>query len=89
MSLTIPRGLSFGRVKAILDEIGKEKLKLERLKFWQRDGAAKLLSGNDVLVLAETGGGKSIIFWLYASARPDEIILVISPLKMLERNMVS
>jgi len=88
MSSVIRRDWAKTAKLAALDKIGHEKLGYE-LKDWQRNATAALLSGEDVLLLVATGGGKSLIFYLYALARPHDIIIVVSPLKMLEKNMVS
>jgi superfamily II DNA helicase RecQ len=59
------------------------------LKEWQKEATAHLLSGDDVLLTAPTGSGKSLPFHLYALARPEESVIVVSPLNMLEKDMVS
>jgi superfamily II DNA helicase RecQ len=84
----IPQDWARDAKLAALDKIGSERLNYE-LKDWQRSGAARLLSGEDVLLLVATGAGKSLLFYLYALARPQELIIVVSPLKMLEKDMVS
>ena len=71
----------------VLDQIAETKLGI-KLREWQRLGTAQLLSGKNVLLLVATGSGKSTLFSLYALARPRAIVLVISPLKLLQDNMV-
>lgn len=71
-----------------LDRIAEDKLGIT-LHEWQRLGTARLLSGKDVLLLIATGSGKSMLFYLYALVRPQDVILVISPLKLLQEDMVS
>lgn len=71
-----------------LDQIAEKKLGI-KLHEWQRLGTAQLLSGKNVLLLVATGSGKSTLFSLYALARPRDVVLVISPLKLLQDNMVS
>jgi ATP-dependent DNA helicase RecQ len=88
MSLIVQHDWQTAAQLANLDKIAKEKLGYD-LKDWQRSETDKLLSGKDVLLLAPTGGGKSLLFYLYAHVRPRDIIIVVSPLKMLEKNMVS
>ncbi|EUC59336.1 DEAD/DEAH-box helicase [Rhizoctonia solani AG-3 Rhs1AP] len=85
--LSVPREWSLGQIRQHLKSIAREKFTYG-LKGWQDLGAAKLLKGQDVMLLIATGEGKSTVFQLYALARPKDIILVVSPLKMLEENMV-
>ncbi|KAG8711447.1 hypothetical protein FRC08_015876 [Ceratobasidium sp. 394] len=89
MAHDIPRDLGKTEKLAALDEIATERLGGLTLKSWQGEAVCELLTGNDVLLLAPTGAGKSLLFYLYALARPTEVVLVVSPLKMLEKNMVS
>ncbi|KAF8605762.1 P-loop containing nucleoside triphosphate hydrolase protein [Ceratobasidium sp. AG-I] len=70
----------------VLDRIAETKLGI-KLQEWQRLGTAQLLSGKNVLLLVATGSGKSTLFLLYALARPQAIVLVILPLKLLQDNM--
>ncbi|KAG8734622.1 hypothetical protein FRC12_018451 [Ceratobasidium sp. 428] len=70
-----------------LDRIAKAELDIDLHK-WQREGTARILDGIDVILTIATGSGKSTLFQLYALARPEQIVLVISPLKLLQRNMV-
>ncbi|KAG8725212.1 hypothetical protein FRC09_006046 [Ceratobasidium sp. 395] len=70
-----------------LDRIAKAELDIDLHK-WQREGTARILDGIDVILTIATGSGKSTLFQLYALARLEQIVLVISPLKLLQRNMV-
>lgn len=88
MSSVIPREWAGDAKLAALDKIGSENLHYE-LKDWQQSGAEKLLSGQDVLLLIATGAAKSLLFYVYAFARPTEFVIVVSPLKMLEKDWVS
>lgn len=55
---------------------------------WQIEGIQKALEGNDVIVIAGTGSGKSLIFQALAVIINDGIILIISPLKNLINEQV-
>ncbi|QRV99601.1 DEAD/DEAH box helicase [Ceratobasidium sp. AG-Ba] len=87
-TLLISKEWSEPEIEAALDSVAQGNLGYE-LKEWQRSGTANLLCGNDVLLLAETGAGKSTLFELYALARPEEIVIVVAPLKLIEQNMVA
>ncbi|CEL58708.1 Bloom syndrome protein homolog OS=Drosophila melanogaster GN=mus309 PE=1 SV=1 [Rhizoctonia solani AG-1 IB] len=85
--LSVPREWHIEQIQQHITSIAHEKFDYG-LKEWQELGAAKLLKGHDVMLLVATGEGKSTVFQLYALARPKDIIIVVSPLKMLEENMV-
>ena len=59
---------------------------------WQVEAALKVLEGNDGIVLAGTGKGKTIVFALLGLAAElsgsDGYFLVISPLKVLQHDQV-
>ncbi|ESK89672.1 atp-dependent dna helicase [Moniliophthora roreri MCA 2997] len=59
---------------------------------WQLDAAIKILKGHDVIVVAGTGAGKSLIFAIVAIASAavgfPGVVLVICPLKALQRDQV-
>jgi ATP-dependent helicase YprA (DUF1998 family) len=55
---------------------------------WQIDVAEALLLGIDSVVIAGTGSGKTIPFMLPLLLHPDKMVLVISPLKVLQRDQV-
>ena len=83
----------------------KEKVEEERLKEetkkrfgyhphdWQLRAAVKVLEGNDGVVIAGTGKGKTIIFALLGLAAELSMTnghyVVVSPLKSLEGDQVS
>lgn len=56
---------------------------------WQSQVIYKVKSGYDSIVVAGTGYGKSIIFEGLAAADKGKMVVVISPLKALERDQVS
>ena len=55
---------------------------------WQLDVAESLLLGLDSIVIAGTGSGKTIPFMLPLLVHPAKMVLVISPLKVLQRDQV-
>jgi ATP-dependent helicase YprA (DUF1998 family) len=83
----------------------KEKVEEERLRErmkesfdyyphdWQLQAAVKVLEGNDGIVIAGTGKGKTIIFALLGLAaelsKTDGHFIIVSPLKSLEGDQVS
>ena len=60
---------------------------------WQAKVTEKVLEGNDVIAIAGTGAGKSLIFAMLAIAAElagfEGIIMVICPLKSLQKDQVS
>lgn len=50
---------------------------------WQLDVVEALLRGDDVVCIAPTGAGKTLSFWLILLARPNTIVVVITPLNIL------
>ena len=55
---------------------------------WQLDVAEALLLGLDSVVIAGTGSGKTIPFMLPLLHLPDKMVLIISPLKVLQTDQV-
>jgi ATP-dependent helicase YprA (DUF1998 family) len=55
---------------------------------WQLDVAEALLLGLDSIVIAGTGSGKTIPFMLPLLIHPEKMILILSPLKVLQRDQV-
>jgi ATP-dependent helicase YprA (DUF1998 family) len=55
---------------------------------WQLDVAEAILLGLDCVVIAGTGSGKTIPFMLPLLLHPDKMALIISPLKVLQRDQV-
>ncbi|KAF8239110.1 hypothetical protein L208DRAFT_994930, partial [Tricholoma matsutake] len=51
---------------------------------WQLDVAEALLLGIDSVVIAGTGSGKTILFMLPLLSNPEKMVLIISPLKILQ-----
>ena len=61
-------------------------------KGWQIKVAEKVLEGNDAIVIAGTGAGKSLVFAMLAVAAElaefDGMVIVICPLKSLQKDQV-
>jgi bloom syndrome protein len=55
---------------------------------WQLDVTEATLLGLDSVVIAGTGSGKTIPFMLPLLLNPDKMALVLSPLKVLQRDQV-
>jgi superfamily II DNA helicase RecQ len=56
---------------------------------WQAHAIDKLLGGDDILISAGTGSGKSLVFQSLALAKPDAVlVLVIAPLNALMETQV-
>ena len=55
---------------------------------WQLDVAEALLLGIDTVVIAGTGSGKTIPFMLPLVLNREKMVLIISPLKVLQRDQV-
>jgi superfamily II DNA helicase RecQ len=73
-----------------LDEIRSkvnQKFQLEGRRY-QLEEMLAILNGRDVLVIAGTGSGKSLVFQGLCAVNEDGIVLVISPLKALMHNHV-
>ena len=71
-----------------LDAQLRERFGLEKFRPWQREAIEALLEGKRrVLVVAPTGGGKSLCYQLPALCR-DGVTVVISPLIALMRDQV-
>ena len=56
---------------------------------WQLDVTEAILLGLDSTVIAGTGSGKTIPFMLPLLAHPEKIVIIISPLKVLQQDQVS
>ncbi|PPR04750.1 hypothetical protein CVT24_006896 [Panaeolus cyanescens] len=75
-------------IAAVRNKVTK-KLKLEfEMDDWQVHLIHKIRMGYDSILLAGTGYGKSLIFQGLAVMDPMSIVIVISPLKALERDQV-
>ena len=55
---------------------------------WQLDVTKAILLGLDSVVIAGTGSGKTIPFMLPLLAHPEKIVIIISPLKVLQQDQV-
>jgi superfamily II DNA helicase RecQ len=68
----------------------RERLKLDfELDDWQGELIRRLRQGYDSLMVAGTGYGKSVIFEGLAALNKAKIVIVVCPLKALERDQVS
>lgn len=73
---------------AQLDDVLRERFGLESFRPWQREAIESLLSKSGrVLVVAPTGGGKSLTYQLPAAVL-DGLTLVVSPLVALMEDQV-
>jgi superfamily II DNA helicase RecQ len=79
----------------IWSDPGNQSVLLERLttsvfvpRPWQIEATARLLDGQDLLLIAATGQGKSSIIYLPIQARPDKLALVVTPTILLEHDHV-
>src|SRR5438876_326083 len=65
------------------------QFRFERIPYpWQITAMEKICQGKDLIVLAPTGRGKSLIFQGMIFSRPGAIVLVISPLKAIMTEQV-
>ena len=71
-----------------LDEILKKKFGLERFQGYQRAACEALINGEDVILIAPTGSGKSLCYQLPSFVRKGTA-LVISPLISLMNDQVA
>jgi ATP-dependent helicase YprA (DUF1998 family) len=55
---------------------------------WQAHAIDSLRAGDNVLVKAGTGSGKSFIFEAMAMAKDNGVVLIVSPLKALMKKQV-
>ena len=55
---------------------------------WQLDVTEAILLKLDSLVIAGTGSGKTIPFMLPLLAHPEKVVIIFSPLKVLQRDQV-
>jgi bloom syndrome protein len=56
---------------------------------WQLDVTEAILLGLDTVIIAGTGAGKTIPFMLPLLLHKDKLMIVISPLKVLQQDQVS
>ncbi|KAL9934239.1 hypothetical protein V8E36_006695, partial [Tilletia maclaganii] len=56
---------------------------------WQVEAAYRLLHGADGVVVAGTGSGKSLIWWIAALTSPESCYVVIEPITSLAVEHVS
>ena len=81
-----------GMGDASIDSVLRERFGLEEFRGWQREAIDALLGApGRVLVVAPTGGGKSLTYQLPAavlSARGEGLTLVVSPLVALMEDQV-
>ena len=87
LTLDLPRRFS-------VDEISKAVKKALKLNFdidpWQAHFIRRVKQGYDAIVIAGTGYGKSVLFEGLAAlaSGPRRLVIVVSPLKALERDQV-
>ncbi|KAJ7200791.1 hypothetical protein GGX14DRAFT_371911 [Mycena pura] len=90
---TPDRLLGVKQLQETLQEVKKktrERLNLDfDLDDWQGEVIRRLRQGYDSLMVAGTGYGKSILFEGLAALNKAKIVIVICPLKALERDQVS
>ena len=55
------------------------------IRSWQKNGLQRFFRCRDLLLIAPTGAGKSMLFRILVVAWPELIWVVIVPLKDLER----
>lgn len=87
------RLLGIKALKETLEDIKtrtRDRLKLEfDLDDWQAELIRRLRQGYDSVMIAGTGYGKSVIFEGLAALNKGKSVIVICPLKALERDQVS
>lgn len=55
---------------------------------WQLDVTEALLLGLDTVVIAGTGAGKTMPFMMPLLLHPEKLVIILSPLKVLQRDQV-
>ena len=70
---------------ADVDAVAKQHFDIDELRPQQRRAAELLRDGNSVLTILPTGGGKSLVYQLFAGITPG-LVLVITPLVSLMRD---
>jgi superfamily II DNA or RNA helicase len=78
----------FDAATQTLRALVERKFQLDNLQMWQTHAVEALLKGNDVVVKAGTGMGKSVVFQAMALSRPEAIVLVVCPLISLMEDQV-
>jgi superfamily II DNA helicase RecQ len=73
-----------------IEEVAEEvRLKLAaELRPWQKIVVKRLLDGSDMIIIAGTGSGKSLVFQSMMFAFPGAVVLVVSPLIALMEDQV-
>ena len=82
--------LTNARTSARMKSLGpiiSERFNIE-LRDWQAHAIDSLLSGNDIVLTAGTGSGKSLVFQALALAHPETVVLILAPLNALMANQV-
>ncbi len=83
-----PRSSEASAASASLEEVLRERFGIEHFRPWQREAIEALLEGEGrVLVVAPTGGGKSLTYQLPAAVLPG-VAVVVSPLVALMEDQV-
>jgi superfamily II DNA helicase RecQ len=78
------------RTRRSVEEVTEEvRLKLAaELRPWQKIVVKTLLDGSDMIIIAGTGSGKSLVFQSMMFAFPEAVVLVVSPLIALMEDQV-
>jgi superfamily II DNA helicase RecQ len=76
----LPLALSPAFDITVIKELIQDGFGIAAIKDWQLRSMQQLLDGKDIVVMAGTGSGKSLIFQGIVFARKDGIVLVIAPL---------
>lgn len=75
-----------------LEQFSKKLRKKLKLRFdlaaWQAKLVQKILDGHDVIFVAGTGRGKSIIWEAVAAMKEGKVVVVIVPLKSMQMDLV-
>jgi len=71
-----------------LSECVRAKFNFNEIRDWQSQAFDRLVHGDDIMVRAGTGSGKSLVFQGMALSKPKAIVLVISPLISLMQDQV-
>lgn len=70
-----------------LENLLQEKFKLEKFRLGQKEIISEIITGNDVLAVLPTGGGKSLCYQ-YPAVYLNKLVIVISPLIALMKDQV-
>ena len=74
------------RMSNLCESVEKKFKKI--LRPWQKEAIEKIIQGNDLIITAGTGSGKSLVFQSLCFAKKNGIVLIVAPLKSLINNHV-